>query len=221
MRGDEAVPSASDRVCERESRGGAELWCVCYHAGAAGASVWWFWRRSSCLGDPIRPCSRPQIRRVRTSGIASSPIVSLAFGADGQTIATTDEAGQATLWQAADVWAPVRTLEFCWPRRPSSASLQTAAISPSVGMMLRVRLWDLAEGDHQPWHEIPVRWPSDLRFSARRTDAGRLELRVPRNHPVGPSPQTKKAGLKRAFGAGDATGFRTRRQRAGLGNRNG
>ena len=219
MQGDEAVPSASDRACERESRGGRVVVRLlsCWSRRCIGlvvlAAVFAPWRPHSTVLPAAAPARR-------TSGIASSPIVSLAFAPDGQSIATTDEAGQATLWQAADVWAPVRTLDF-------SARAAIVRFSPDGrylalgGDDVRVRVWDPAEGDHQPWHEIAARWPSDLSFSADGQTLAISTYESPEITLWDVARRRKRLALKGHLCAGDATRFRTRRQRAGLGNRNG
>jgi WD40 repeat protein len=163
MRGDEAVAPATDRVCERESRGGRVVVRLlsCWSRRCIGLVV------LAAVFAPWRPNSTElpaATRSRRTSGIASSPIVSLAFAPDGRSIATTDQAGQATLWQAADDWASIRTLKY-------SGRAAIVRFSPDgrylalCGDDPRVRVWDLAEGDQQHWREIPARSPSDLSFS--------------------------------------------------------
>jgi WD40 repeat protein len=100
----------------------------------------------------------------RAKGAARVPLVSLAFGADGQTIATTDESGRAMLWQARDGWAPSRAFEF--PGRAQFVAFSSDGLYLAIGGdQSHAALWDLRRTNCEPSLRIPARSISKLKLS--------------------------------------------------------
>jgi WD40 repeat protein len=100
----------------------------------------------------------------RAPGTSLAPIVSFAFGADGQTCATTDEFGLATLWQAADGWSHARALEFHGYAKVVAFSSDGHYLAIS-GDEPHVVFWDLGRGNWEQSLRIPARSTSNLKIS--------------------------------------------------------
>ncbi len=100
----------------------------------------------------------------RAPGSSPVVIVSLAFGADGQTLATTDESGLATLWQTAEGWGFGQTVTLCSHAKfvAFSSDVHYLAIG---GDEPHVALWDLGRANWEHSVRIPVRSTSDLKIS--------------------------------------------------------
>ena len=107
------------------------------------------------------PATKPSRRAAGTSSV---PLVSLAFGSDGHTLATTDDSGLATLWKTGESWSPVRTLEF-----EGSAKVVAFARDGrhlAIGGDLRgVALFDLGHPDREQPRQIPFPSLSQLAIS--------------------------------------------------------
>jgi WD40 repeat protein len=100
----------------------------------------------------------------RAPGSSPNPIVSLAFGADGQTLATTDESGLAMLWPAAEGWGPPQTLAFPGWARVAAFSVDGHYLAIG-GDEPQVALWNLRKREWEHTPRITLRSPSDLKFS--------------------------------------------------------
>jgi tricorn protease-like protein len=107
---------------------------------------------------PMTKCSR------RAHGTAPACIVSLAFAADGQSIATTDESGRATLWHAVEGWAPSGAVEF--PGRATVVDFSSDGHYLAIGGdKPYVVMCDLARADWEHSPQIPARSISNLKLS--------------------------------------------------------
>jgi WD40 repeat protein len=100
----------------------------------------------------------------RVTGPSRVPIMRLVFGPDGRTLATTDESGRATLWDADEILRPGRALEVRGHARPIAYSpdghhLAIGGDEPDVAW------WDLAGAPRHRMLGIPVRWTADLKIS--------------------------------------------------------
>jgi WD40 repeat protein len=133
-----------------------------------------YWNRR-CIGlllalaifVPWSPLSRslPAMRpSCRAPGSSPVPIVSLAFGADGQTLATTDEFGVATLWQAADGWSPARAFELSGHAKVVAFSSNGHYLAIG-GNEPPIALWDLERENWEHSQRINVRSTSQLKIS--------------------------------------------------------
>jgi WD40 repeat protein len=105
----------------------------------------------------------------RYPGSSCSPIVSLAFSADGQTMATTDESGVATLWQASSGWDRVGALEF-GGRATFVAFSGDGQHLVIGGEKPAVALWDLQRAKWEPAQPISNRSTSCLQLSPNGRD---------------------------------------------------
>jgi WD40 repeat protein len=115
---------------------------------------WASFSRSARALTPSRYCA----------GTSSVPITSLAFSNDGQTLATTDESGRATLWHVADGWSRGEAIEVRGRAQfvafaADGRYLALGGDQPSLG------LWDLQRRSWVPSPQIPVRSPSDMKIS--------------------------------------------------------
>ncbi len=116
----------------------------------------------SCLPVPRSvPAIRPA-RRLR--GAAATQIVGLAFGPDGRTLATLDEFGLVTLWDASRGWSPLRSFTVS-----GHAKIITFTRD---GRFLAARceepdivLCEPSRGDRGRPLGLPVRRASDLKVS--------------------------------------------------------
>jgi WD40 repeat protein len=161
---DDTIPfqAASDpsEVEWRRSRAGRMLYAFCHRIWISPLLVmailvpWPPWFRSVPTIKPAR----------RAAGTSPFPIVSLAFGADGQTLGTTDESGQATLWRAAEGWSPVHDFEFHGRAKVVAFSSDGHYLAMGGDAPL-VALWDLRRGNWEHSQQIPVRSTSNLKIS--------------------------------------------------------
>jgi WD40 repeat protein len=97
-------------------------------------------------------------------GLSRFSIVEFAFGPDSQTIATTDESGRTTIWQANDQWAPSPVLKFPGLAKvldfsPSGRYVAVGGDNPHVAF------WDLERASFEPSLDIPACSPSAIKFS--------------------------------------------------------
>ena len=107
------------------------------------------------------PTMKPSYFALGTSPIS---IVSFAFGADGQTIATTDESGRAILWRAAEGWAPSRAFKF--PGRAKVVAVSSDRHFLVIdGDQPHVAVWNPRRTSRECSLRIPARSPSNLKLS--------------------------------------------------------
>jgi WD40 repeat protein len=116
---------------------------------------WLPWSRSLPAMHPSR----------RVAGRRSAPIVSLAFGADGRTLATTDDSGRATLWQVAESSSLVRVLEFHGRAQVVAFSFDGHYLAVA-GDEPHVAFWDTRRGGWTRSPQIPLHSPSSMKISA-------------------------------------------------------
>jgi WD40 repeat protein len=100
----------------------------------------------------------------RAPGTSSFPIVGLAFGADAQTLGTTDESGRATLWRVAEGWVPQQTLAYRGHAKVVALSSDGRYFAVG-GDAPHVAMWDLGRDNREHALQIPVRSTSNLKFS--------------------------------------------------------
>jgi WD40 repeat protein len=115
------------------------------------------WPSSHRSGPPMKPSRR-------AAGSSPVPLVSLAFGADGQTLATTDEAGLATLWRAGENWSPVPAFKYRGHAKVVEFSADGRHLAIG-GQAPHVALYDLERANWEQSPQISVRSTSQLKIS--------------------------------------------------------
>jgi WD40 repeat protein len=90
--------------------------------------------------------------------------VGLAFGGEAKTLATTDDLGHATLWQAADGWSLPRPLEYRGRARFVAFSTDGRYLALG-GDQAHLAVRDMRNDTWVQFPEIPLHLPTDLKFS--------------------------------------------------------
>ena len=111
------------------------------------------WRRGEPLAVPAR----------RAPGPWPTPMFNLVFHPDGQLAATTDDAGRVLFWRAGEDWSP-------GPPLAVGGHARHLAFSPDGrlavgGLGLDAMLWELSEPPRGRPLGIPIRNPTQLKFS--------------------------------------------------------
>jgi WD40 repeat protein len=110
---------------------------------------------------PSVPAVKPSRRAPGNSPVA---IVSLALGTDGETLATTDESGQVTLWHASEDWSFAQTFTLGGHAKVVDFSSDGHYLAIG-GDGPHVAVWDLEQAKWENSLRIPGRSTSHLRFS--------------------------------------------------------
>ena len=111
--------------------------------------------------SPSVPARKPSCRAPGTSPVV---IVSFAIGADGETLATTDESGLATLWQASEGWSFTPTFKLGSHSKVVAFSSDGRYLAIG-GDEPHIALWDLERANWERSVQIPGRSTSHLKFS--------------------------------------------------------
>jgi WD40 repeat protein len=107
------------------------------------------------------PTARPGHR---ARGFSPAPVVSFDIASDGQTIATANESGEATIWKPGANLRPERTLSLT-PRATAVALLSQGRILALGGNRTAIALWFRSDDTWAPGPQIPIRSPSELKAS--------------------------------------------------------
>jgi WD40 repeat protein len=116
---------------------------------------------------PWWPLSRPQPPTkpsLQASGLSSVPIVNIAFSADGQTLATTDQSGLARLWHVSGDCGPAQTLKPGGHVKAVAFSFDNRYLALG-GDQPHVALWDMRRNEWAPPPRVPDRSTSNLKIS--------------------------------------------------------
>ena len=107
------------------------------------------------------PATKPSLL---AAGASSVPLVGLAFGGDGHTLATTDESGLAMLWHAGASGSPARTFKFGGSAKVVAFSRDGRQLAIG-GDSPHVALFDLGQSDREKPQQIPFPSLSQLAIS--------------------------------------------------------